>query len=222
MTSYYAVVRGRKQGIFTNFEYTTSLVKGYKAGLYRKFPNRKQANDYYKLYETPVYLKKVSNHKKKTSLRLYTDGGCYYANKDVEDDPQYVSAYSFGFLYQEKEIYFSKLARGYDSHDIEAKAIYEALSWLYQSGYTKVPIILNCDNMTILDAIDNCFIDISFVSEILDLMNKFDSIIPHWVKGHSYNRFNNKVDELCNQEIDNFLGSSTKKERFERYQAIFN
>lgn len=70
--TYYAVAKGHVPGIYTDWETTKNMVRGYSQAIYKKFSNKKDAESFVKNFtfeDIPIYTEPIPN-----KTIIYTDG----------------------------------------------------------------------------------------------------------------------------------------------------
>jgi len=71
MSTFYAVYKGRKTGVYPNWESVNFLVSGYKGAIFQKFKTHAQAQHF---VETGEIKKEMAQLQLKNELCIYTDG----------------------------------------------------------------------------------------------------------------------------------------------------
>ena len=210
---FYAIARGRKPGIYTDWSAAEAQVKGFGGAKFKGFSSRAQAEAWLKDPDTPA--KKGSSKKRKAPkykkpklsadcIEIYTDGGAIgnpgpggYGAVIVDND-------------EKKELH-----GGYQhttNNRMELMACIKGISALPQ---TDRPVALFSDSSYVVNGISkgwakgwrkrgwkksdgNPAINPDLWAQLLDLTEGLN-ITFHWVKGHAGHPLNERCDELAVQ-----------------------
>ncbi|MDY5059570.1 ribonuclease H1 domain-containing protein [Staphylococcus simulans] len=204
--AYYVVKKGRKTGIFDNYDKVEPLVKGYKGAIHKKFDNEEEAIAFLNKPETEEMLDANGVERLVADLKddeaiIVTDGS-YDSDKGI---------YSYGYILisnKEGEVEFSGTgneSKYSGSWNIagEVVAVLDGLKTCKEKGYKKVKIIhdlihlsrwVNGEYKTTSD------IAKEYVKEIENYKNDL-KILFYKVKGHSGVKYNERADELAGKAI---------------------
>jgi ribonuclease HI len=123
---------------------------------------------------------------------VYTDGSCLKNG---------AGGFAFIILNDENELYYSEGCKETTNNREELKAVIECLDFIIHDCiiYTDSQYVINCASGKWKRKMN------------LDLWNKFDTVSKHksikfeWVKGHSGNPYNEKVDTMARKEAQKFM-----------------
>lgn len=144
-------------------------------------------------------------------IRLYTDGGCRGNGKEVN-----VGGAGIIFLYGPHRKEYSFGLRNITNNIMEMEACIEGLKAITRKD---IPVHIYTDSQYVCNAFNKNWLDrwkrngwknkegrpvankdrwVTFSS----MVNQFDSVTFHWVKGHNGNTHNERADVLANEEMD--------------------
>ncbi len=205
---FYAIAKGRKPGIYTNWPEAKEQIDGFAGALYRGFPTYAQAeawmkNPVNKSADTqgPAAAKPAAgiNH---NGVTIYTDGG-----SSGNPGP---GGYGVVQLYNGQVRELSGGYRYTTNNRMELMAVIVALR---QLEFRDQPVTVYTDSSYVVNGINKGWakkwrankwiksdrqpaINPDLWAELLDLVEPLD-ITFVWVKGHAGNRYNERCDELA-------------------------
>lgn len=233
MAKYYAVRKGKKTGIFTNWDETKAQVSGYPGAQYKSFKAKADAEAYLKDEEE----KPSSDFKKgKTPLVhwtnevvVYTDGGSRNTG-NVQGGHVKASdkaAWAYRIEVDDTVIPGSGGEFGATNNRMEIMALREALRKLISLNLTDREILIVMDSTYVLNAINKGWmtgwkrngwkrssgklLNKELWQELDRLLPQFSKLRYEWTKGHATNDGNIFVDELLNQTMDEMPDKGAKQ-----------
>ena len=167
---FYAVKKGKKTGIFTTWDETEKLVKGYSGAQYKSFKTREEAVDYLGGevgHGTDQKLTRKRATKKRPAKKptkpdsfsgetiVYTDGGSRNHGKVRGGHVKASDKAAWAFLVQTKDGQFAKSDGefGATNNRMEIMAFLEALKYLAHNHLQNSRIDVVMDSRYVLDAI---------------------------------------------------------------------
>lgn len=193
----YVVIKGRKTGIYRNFELASEQVNGYSGGYMKKFASIEKAKEYINENNELTNLSFIDCIGEERILKIYTDGSYCDATE------KYGSA--FVIIEGDKEIYrFSYAERditGKKNISGEIIAAIRALEWAFVTKYS-YNIELNYDLSYIKEiCMNKTKFKIEYgkiLKEIYTMcINEGIDIKFNEIESHSGNYWNNLVDKLA-------------------------
>lgn len=208
---YYAIVSGRKTGIYDNWPDAQAQVIGYRGAKFRGFPTRAEAETWFK---NPNYSREEVKTTRKAGhsiegvsprageVTIYTDGGARY-----NPGP---GGYGIVQIYKGERKELSGGFRMTTNNRMELMACIVALREL---EHRDKPVTLYSDSSYVVNGIVKGWaknwrakgwiksdrkpaINPDLWAELLDLVEDLD-ITFKWVKGHAGNPMNERCDELA-------------------------
>ena len=196
---YYAVKKGHKTGIFTEWSECEKQVKGYSGAEYKSFGTREEAETYIKNSQPSNNTLNDSEKENITGIHIYVDGSY--------SDTIKCAAYGYVVVEDDREIFrdYSTVNDDTEIRNVvgELQATIEAITWAIKNKYSKVYIHYDYEGIekwatghwkaktkktisykTFIEEIRNT-IDIKFVK----------------VKAHSGNRYNELADTLAKNAL---------------------
>lgn len=193
----YVVVRGRKPGIYKNYELAREQTDGYSSAYMKKFNTLEKAKEYINENKELSDLKYIDFVNDEKILKIYTDGSYCEATKKygaafvvIENDKEI-----YRYSYAERDITGKKNISG------ELVAAMRALEWVFITEYSD-DIEINHDLSFIKDICTNKInpkIDYGKILKQLYNMCIKDGISVNFneIESHSGNYWNNFVDKLA-------------------------
>lgn len=208
MNYYYAVAKGRKPGIYTNWPDAEKQVTGFNGAVHKKFKSREEAEAF---IENPTYnnpAKPSSSNPAiqdnspvpKNAIIVYTDG-CALGNPGPG---------GYGVVIEGG----GKISKGFNlttNNRMELRAVISALKKLQESIK---PIVIYSDSKYVIDAINKNWVlkwknnnwikpngDKAFNVDLWIIFLKYRKKLDvefRWVKGHAGHPLNEKADQLAN------------------------
>lgn len=234
---FYAVKKGRKTGIFKNWEACKRQVSGFSNAKFKSFKTLPDAQAYLgiksnqleKLGSTTTEAMKpqqakVSVYQTAQSLEhrvvVYTDGGYRKSSQ--------IGAYAY--VVQDLQPnngssnYYNRAVPNTTNQRMELSAL---LSFLEHSftEYHNLPITIVTDSAYMKNMFTKGWFDKwkhnfwtkanghpvknqDILKELDYYLSKFSDINFKWTKGHAYNQGNNQADYLVNQAMDQYLAET--------------
>ncbi|MBU8789979.1 ribonuclease H family protein [Oceanobacillus caeni] len=224
MTKFYAVKRGRKEGVYTSWNECKEQVNGFPNAIYKSFPTYKEAENFIGGKGTNGSFEKKEEDKedKITDITAYIDGS-------YDNTKKLFSYAGIVFLKNNERIEFSYADS--DSALIhlrnvagEIKAAMHVIDLALKNKAKSIDIyydyvgIENWANKSW--KAKNPFTQ-KYVEYIQTVKPKIDIHFKK-VKSHSGNKYNDEVDFLAKKAIDNYeITSETKILLNEEYDDIF-
>lgn len=149
-----------------------------------------------------------------TNVEIYTDGGCRGNQKENN-----IGAIGVVLKYGQHIKEYSQVYRNTTNNRMEIQA---AITGLKHMKRFDIPVVIKSDSAYLVNCINNKWYE-SWLNngwltstrkpvenrdlwiELIDLMEKFNSISFVKVKGHSTDEGNNRADELVNIAMDNVI-----------------
>lgn len=193
----YVVARGRKPGIYKNYELAREQTDGYSSAYMKKFSSLEKAKEYINENKELSDLKYIDFVNDEKILKIYTDGSYCEATKKygaafvvIENDKEI-----YRYSYAERDITGKKNISG------ELVAAMRALEWVFITKYSD-DIEINHDLSFIKDICTNKInpkIDYGKILKQLYNMCIKDGISVNFneIESHSGNYWNNFVDKLA-------------------------
>jgi len=195
---YYAVVSGKKPGIYTDFETTKNMVDGFSGAIYKVFPTKSKAEAFISnsKFITKEELIKYDFQNNIQRTVIYTDGS--FEGKDagfgvviVENDGHKITAHG----HVPDTLHQTNITG-------ELYAIYVALSLIRDNViiYTDSQNSINCLTIGIHNLIKYGFCNLenkTIIQAIYLLINDRD-VRFFYVKAHDGNELNIEADRLAN------------------------
>ena len=208
---YYAIVSGRKPGIYDNWPIAQAQVTGYPGAKFKGFPTRKEAEAWMK---TPIYSQssKKTTSKARPSIAdtspktgevtIYTDGGARY-----NPGP---GGYGIVQIYNGER---KELSGGYKLTTNNRMELMGCIVALRELEHRNKPVTLYSDSSYVVNGIVKGWakswrkkgwiksdrkpaINPDLWAELLDLVEDLN-ITFKWVKGHAGHPMNERCDELA-------------------------
>lgn len=208
---FYAVRNGRKPGIYTSWEETEPLVKGYSNSRYKSFKTREAAQaylegkevderlsgDFSEVLETYKKSKEINSKQEQGEYVAYVDGSydkasnCYGSGVVILENDQIVEELSF---YGNNPAYTV-------SYQIagEVSASIAAIEWAIENNLKELTIAYDYQGIELWAT--GAWQAKKAVS--IDYVQKFNQLIQnisvhfHKVKGHSGDTYNDRADQLA-------------------------
>lgn len=236
---YYAVARGKKTGVFTDWPTTQKLVAGFPGARYKSFPTRTEAAAWVaaggpKTSSKPKAAAAVnapSQPQKKYTVALWSDGGSRntgnVAGGHVKQSD--VAAWAYLLVTQDKKKYSGSAGEfGATNNRMEIMGLLNALRRLEQLGLNQEPILATLDSQYVLNAINKGWlrgwqrrgwqrannqplVNAELWRELAAILPHFSQLDLQWTKGHATNSGNVFVDTLLNQTMDALLKARTDR-----------
>lgn len=193
----YVVARGRKPGIYKNYELAREQTDGYSSAYMKKFNTLEKAKEYINKNKELSDLKYIDFVNDEKILKIYTDGSYCEATKKygaafvvIENDKEI-----YRYSYAERDITGKKNISG------ELVAAMRALEWVFITKYSD-DIEINHDLSFIKDICTNKInpkIDYGKILKQLYNMCIKDGISVKFneIESHSGNYWNNFADRLA-------------------------
>jgi len=210
---FYAVAKGIRPGIYTNWPEAKAQIDGFKGALYRGFTTRKEAEEWLKKPGTAPKVSAPRNNSEpltskggsdpvKGRVIIYTDGG-----SSGNPGP---GGYGVVQIYNDKVKELSGGFRYTTNNRMELMGVIVALREL---EHRNLPVTLFTDSSYVVNGINRGWakswrknnwvksdrqpaLNPDLWAELLDLIEKLD-ITFVWVKGHAGNKYNERCDELA-------------------------
>jgi ribonuclease HI len=147
-------------------------------------------------------------------IEIYTDGGI--RNRQTEHN---VAIWACVLLYKNNYKEISGLLHDSTNNIAELSAPINGLKSLKR---TDIPVMVYSDSQYVVYGIEtwiynwieknwkegkkNPVKNKQYWQQLLEQKNRFDNINFSWVRGHDENKYNNRADEICNEEMDKYLG----------------
>jgi ribonuclease HI len=206
---FYAVAKGRKPGIYTNWPDAKSQIDRFTGALYKGFATRKEAEEWLgKPVPRPASQKKgpestqAHNVHDQNRVTIYTDGG-----SSGNPGPG-----GFGVV----QIYdgrIKELTGGFKFTTNNRMELMGVIVALRELEYRELPVTVYTDSSYVVNGITKGWakkwrrnnwiksdkkpaVNPDLWSELLDLTAELDVTFV-WVKGHAGNTFNEHCDELA-------------------------
>ncbi|KRL02681.1 ribonuclease H family protein [Liquorilactobacillus capillatus] len=229
---FYAVARGRKKGIYTDWATCLKQVNGFSQARYKGFRDKSEAMKWIELINNskvpaqsntknlPQPQMQVQAEVKNTML-LWTDGGSRNHGNvlggHVKQDDK--AAWAFLLKIEGKEIARSGGEYGATNNRMEIMALLQALSFLKKQDLQNKTILATLDSRYVLDAIQKKWLyswkkrgwktasgtevaNKELWVKMAELLPHFKQLIFQWTKGHQKNKGNIFVDQLLNKTMD--------------------
>lgn len=217
MSKYYAVLKGRTTGIFTDWNSTQLSVGGYSGAAHKSFKTRREAEEFLGISKsdsvkndlTKIQVKEIKDSPSTDFLKVYTDGSHSAGNGGVG----IVIVGSGDVVIKELSIKVAEYPT--TNQRAELYGIYLTMFNIFTMSSKNVEIItdseysVNIYNNWIHNWIKNNWKTSSgeevknsdIIIKTHDLLKKCEKegikITIKWVKGHSTNYFNNLADKLA-------------------------
>lgn len=208
---YYAIVSGRKPGIYDNWTEAQEQVSGYTGAKFKGFPTRKEAEAWMK---NPVYSRSAAKNRPKAApsisdtapktgeVTIYTDGGACR-----NPGP---GGYGIVQIYNNE---LKELSGGYQLTTNNRMELMGCIVALRELEYRNKPVTLYSDSSYVVNGIIKGWaknwrekgwiksdkkpaVNPDLWAELLDLVEDLN-ITFKWVKGHAGNPMNERCDELA-------------------------
>ncbi|KRM44428.1 ribonuclease H family protein [Lentilactobacillus parafarraginis] len=219
---YYAVKKGRKTGIYTNWPDTQKQVSGFSGAQYKSFGLRQDAEDYLGVSHSKEDSQQLDLPIVPGQILVYTDGGSRsHGNRPgehVKADDKAAWAFAIQLADDEKQITGTGGEYGATNNRMEIMALVRALSFLVAHDHQQEPILVVSDSRYVLNAITKKWlaswkrrgwkrsagplVNAELWQQLDGLLRQFPKINFKWTKGHADNSGNVLVDELLNQTMD--------------------
>lgn len=222
MTKFYAVKRGRKEGIYTSWDECKEQVNGFPNALYKSFPTYEEAKSYISSEGTSVNAKKREQGQKSEIIsyidgsyddykKLYSYAGIVFLNNSERIEFAYADSNSnlidlrnvAGEI--KAAMYVVDLAIKNNAKSIDIYYDYAGIeNWANKSWKAKNPF-----TQKYVDYIDfaKSKIDINFIK----------------VKSHSGNKYNDEVDLLAKEAIEKYeITNENTKSKNEKLDILFD
>ncbi|GEN94162.1 ribonuclease H family protein [Pediococcus ethanolidurans] len=229
---FYAVAKGKKTGIFTDWNETKKQIDGYSGARYKGFATREEAQHWLK-GDQPV-SKTVKSVVHQTagnpteSIVVYTDGGSRNTGNVNGGHVKKQDKAAWAYLIETdgQQYSDSKGEFGATNNRMEIMALIEALKWLETNLDSKAKIAIVADSQYVLNAIQKHWLagwkrrgwkrgsgqplaNSELWRQLDQLLGHFPNLHYYWTKGHATNRGNVFVDTLLNQTMDQMSTKTT-------------
>ncbi|MFD1672136.1 ribonuclease H family protein [Agrilactobacillus yilanensis] len=229
---YYAVARGRKVGIFTDWPTTERLVRGYQNARYKSFTDRASAEAFIQENQhssrpqavgksaKPAKSAEVVDLTQATAV-FFTDGGSRNTGNVAGGHVKATDKAAWAYLieYQGQKIADSAGEYGATNNRMEIMALRNALQKFIALDLNHEKLIGILDSRYVLDAVNKGWLqgwqrrgfkkadgtpplNVALWQEISQLLPAFTALTLTWTKGHATNTGNVYVDQLLNQTMD--------------------
>lgn len=198
---FYAVLTGRKTGIFNTWDEAKNSVEGYKNAKYKSFSNLKDAESWINNGGSTVQAEPDSSDNCE-KIVIYSDGGSI-------NNPG-PGGYGSVIIRNGKE---EELTQGYrltTNNRMELMGVIAALEYI---GKTDISVEIFCDSQYVINGISKGWakswkrkgwkksdgqpaLNPDLWQRLLELTDRINYNFI-WVKGHSGNRYNERCDELA-------------------------
>ncbi|QBP17753.1 ribonuclease H family protein [Acetilactobacillus jinshanensis] len=216
---YYAVKKGPKPGLYTDWPTVQKMLKGYSKPEFKGF-NHKQA--------ALEYLNGTAPSVSQDDITIYTDGGSRNTGnkRDQHVKGNDKSAWAYLIVINGKEYPGTGFEWGATNNRMEMMALVQALKWLLAHHLNHASITEVADSRYLLNAITKGWIygwkrrgwrlssggpvkNAELWAVMYRLLRQFDHLKFKWTKGHATNRGNNFVDHYLNEAMDRHTKHST-------------
>ena len=216
MTKYYAVKRGRKTGIFTDWQTTRKLVNRYSKPLFKSFSKYTDAKRYFESSPSKMKRRPV-----RRAVTIYTDGGSRNTGNRKHQHVKKTDKSAWAFLIGFKGRYYQGTGDewGATNNRMEIMALVKALEWLLNHHDEHWPAVEIADSQYVLKAITQGWLsgwqrrgwllsngkplkNHRLWQRMARLLPRFDDLQFKWTKGHANSAGNNFVDHLLNRTMD--------------------
>ncbi|WGS64656.1 ribonuclease H1 domain-containing protein [Marinitoga aeolica] len=196
---YYAVKKGRKTGIYENWEDANKQVNGFRGAEYKSFSSLEDAKEYMGLENKKIKSTNFNNNQNK--VIAYVDGS-YNDKEKIYGSGVYIIHNGV-----EKEFYkYGKDANFINTRNVVGEIIATLLALEYAKNKNAIEIDIHYD----YDGIKKWAVeewktksDIAKIYKMkLEEYKKYLSINFYKVKSHTNNPGNTKADELAKKAID--------------------
>ncbi|XIF19507.1 MAG: hypothetical protein AJITA_00160 [Acetilactobacillus jinshanensis] len=209
---YYAVKKGPKPGLYTDWPTVQKMLTGYSKPKFRGFNHKRAAVEYLHGTTPPLAIDTVT---------VYTDGGSRnHGNRrhqHVKANDK--SAWAFLIVINGKEYSGTGFEWGATNNRMEMMALVQALKWLLSRHLNHASITEVADSRYLLNAVTKGWIygwhqhgwrlssggplkNAGLWKVMYGLLRQFYHLKFKWTKGHANNRGNNFVDHYLNQTMD--------------------
>lgn len=221
MVKYYAVKRGRKTGIFTDWLTTRKLVNHYSRPLFKRFSNYTDAKRYLEL--SPA---KINHPQARRAVIIYTDGGSRNTGNRKHQHVKKTdkSAWAFLIILRGHRCQDTGSEWGATNNRMEIMGLLRALKWLLAHHDEHLPAIEVADSRYVLNVITKGWLfnwqrhgwrlssgrpvkNRQLWQTMARLLPRFADLQFQWTKGHANSAGNNFVDRLLNHTMDQMSAS---------------
>ncbi|MDD5021928.1 MAG: viroplasmin family protein [Endomicrobiaceae bacterium] len=198
---FYAVKKGHVTGIFDNWDECNKAVKGFSGHDFKAFSSKEEAEAY--LIDCDIYYEQVKSDVTNGFVVAYCDGSY---NEDQK-------RYSYGTLIIDNKFTEHELC-GYNNNPLyiesrniigEVISVIQALDWSISNQYKKIKIYYDYEGLEKWATGEWEAKSETAKMYVGVLKNKYPpeliQIVFEKVKGHSNNKYNDKVDELARKAL---------------------
>ncbi|MGR3742380.1 ribonuclease H family protein [Companilactobacillus sp. DQM5] len=211
---FYAIKKGRKPGIYTNWPEAKKQVEGFSGAVYKGFTTKKEAELFINQDKKNI---KVSDD----AIIVYTDGGSRNTGNisggHVKSNDKAAWAY---LINDHSKIYEDSAGEyGVTNNKMELTALIAALKKLEELNKKESEILIISDSKYLINAITLGWMNgwkkrgwkksdgtvpanVELWKEMSSILPSFSNLQIKWTKGHANNDGNNLVDELLNKTMD--------------------
>jgi ribonuclease H-related protein len=222
MAKYYAVKRGRKEGVYTSWDECKEQVNGFQNALYKSFPSYEEAENFVVGKGTFVSSEKIEE-KQISDITAYIDGS-------YDDSKKLYSYAGIVFLKNSQRIEFSYADSNSALVDLrnvagEIKATMHVIDLALKNEAKSIDIYYDYAGIENW-ANKSWRAKNSFTQKYVEYIETVKSKINIYfikVKSHSGNKYNDEVDLLAKKAIENYeITSETSTFLNRNYAEIFN
>ncbi|GKQ43267.1 ribonuclease H [Companilactobacillus sp. RD055328] len=211
---FYAIKKGKKPGIYTNWPEAKAQVTGFSGAVYKGFTSQAEAEEFMNSGMKEV---KVS----KDAIVVYTDGGSRNTGnvKGGHVNSHDKAAWAYVILDHGKQVGDSAGEYGVTNNKMEITAFIKALEKLQALSKQNEEISLISDSKYVINAITLGWLqgwkkrgwkkadgqepaNKELWVQLDKLLADFNKLQITWTKGHAENAGNNLVDEMLNMTMD--------------------
>ena len=198
---FYAVIKGRKIGIFTSWEETKGYVSGYPGAKYKSFPDINSAKKYLEDDGEVKEMNEKNNSETEntTTMRIYSDGSCING----------IGGYGYLYLFNGELRTFRGKIPSSTNQIAELMAVKESLKNCLSSDveiYTDSKYVIGCCTTWWKNWIRNGWknskgenvANRELIEEILNLCKTKNVKFIH-VYAHRGDKYNEMADRLANE-----------------------
>lgn len=215
---YYAVVKGKKTGIFDNWDFCKKQIEGYSGAIYKGFSNYEDAYDFIN-----GQTKNINNNEDSINIvEAYVDGS--YSEE--------YGKYSYGcIILFENEII--KLSGASDDKDYiamrnvagELLGAMEAIKWAYENKLNSITVYYDYEGIEKW-ANEIWKTNKKGTKEYLEFIKKYRKCLEinfKKVKAHSGDVYNEEADKLAKEALfDEIKGIQIEEKNSDKNIEIFN
>lgn len=211
---YYAIKKGRKPGIYTNWPEAKKQIDGFSGAVYRGFTTEDAARDFIEGQKKQLVISD-------DAVLVFTDGGSRNTGNVAGGHVKNNDKAAWAYLIQDhgQKYSDSKGEFGATNNKMELTALIQSLQRLISLDKQETEIAVISDSKYLINAITQGWLNgwknrnwkkaDGSVPANVELWQQLDQLLPQfkklqitWTKGHAENEGNNLVDQLLNETMD--------------------